>query len=84
MELSCMELTDPVEITVVTMLQNPDVAAPIRISFPSIAPNDWSIPMLVRAGLPSISILILGIASIKKPTVITANIIHDSFLLLIK
>lgn len=70
-ELSCMEFTEPVEITVVTILQNPDAAAPNLISFPSIAPRVLSMPILEIAGLPFISMMILGMASIKKPTVIT-------------
>ena len=84
MVLSCMALTDPVEITVVTMLQNPEAAAPIRISFPSIAPNELSIPIADIAGLPFISMIIFGTTRNKKPTVITPNIIRESRFLPVK
>ena len=81
MELSCIEFTDPVEITVVTMLQKPDAAAPKRTSLPSIAPALLSMPIAAMAGLPFISMMMLGMASSKNPAVITPKIIQDNFFL---
>ena len=58
---SCIELTAPQDVTVVTTENNADGTTPNLISLPSIFPPGWrevefwSIPNGVNAGLPFIS-----------------------------
>ena len=58
MNESCIELTAPQDVTVVTTENNADCTTPNLISFPSIFPPGWkrvefwSIPKGVNAGLP--------------------------------
>ena len=52
---SCIELTDPFDVTVVVTAHSADRPAPKRTSLPSIEPVDWSTPMAAIAGLPPAS-----------------------------
>ena len=58
MNESCMELTAPQDVTVVTTEKNADCTGPNLTSFPSIFPPGWSaagiwsMPSGVNAGLP--------------------------------
>ena len=53
--LSCIPLTEPFEVTVVVQLHRAVAAGPRRVSFPSIAPAPWSIPIWEIMGLPFVS-----------------------------
>ena len=52
---SCIPFTEPLEVTVVTILQRAVAADPKRTSLPSIAPLSWAIPISSMRGLPPIS-----------------------------
>src|SRR5665647_2158730 len=58
MKESCIELTAPVDVTVVTTEKKADCTGPNLTSFPSMFPpgwsavEDWSIPSGVKVGLP--------------------------------
>ncbi len=60
-KLSCIELTDPVDVPVVDAANRPDAAGPKRVSLPSMFPPDWlavtaaSAPRAVSLGLPPVS-----------------------------
>ena len=52
---SCIPFTEPLEVTVVTILHNAVAPAPKRTSLPSIAPLSCAIPNSSMRGLPPIS-----------------------------
>ena len=52
---SCIELTEPFDVTVVVMPHMADAAEPMRISLPSIEPRSCAIPISSILGLPPIS-----------------------------
>ena len=53
--LSCIPLPEPFEVTVVVQLHRAVASGPRRVSFPSIAPAPWSIPIWEIMGLPFVS-----------------------------
>ena len=52
---SCMELTEPFEVTVVVIPHIAEAAEPILISLPSMEPSSCAIPISSICGLPAIS-----------------------------
>ena len=51
LKLSCMELTAPQDVTVVTTAQSADSETPKRVSLPSRLPRVWLMCRPLRAGL---------------------------------
>ena len=52
---SCIELTEPFDVTVVVMPHMADAAEPMRISLPSIEPSSCEMPMPSICRLPPVS-----------------------------
>lgn len=67
---SCIPLTDPFEVTVVTTLHNPVAAALRRTSLPFIAPS-CEIPISAMRGFPPISVDTLTVTPTRKANNIT-------------
>ena len=54
-KLSCMLLTAPHDVSVVTVAHSAELATPKRTSFPSMLPPAGSTPIRAKAGLPAAS-----------------------------
>ena len=52
---SCIELTEPFDVTVVVIPHMAEAAEPMRISLPSIEPVSCAIPILSICMLPLVS-----------------------------